>query len=59
MAYQSFEDWRDSDDGPRHHDLSEGDLHNAFDAGMELGAQKEAALTALDRLPPKKGDDDE
>jgi hypothetical protein len=44
MTYQSFEDWLDSDDGPRYHDLSYGDLHNAFDAGMELGAEKEATL---------------
>jgi hypothetical protein len=42
MAHQSFEDWRDSEDGPKHHDLHDSDLHNAFDAGMELGAERES-----------------
>ena len=41
MAYQSFEDWRDSDDGPQYHEVYESDLRNAFNAGR---GSREAAL---------------
>jgi hypothetical protein len=42
MVHQNFEHWRNSEDGPHYHELTEDDLHNAFDAGMELGAEREA-----------------
>lgn len=51
MPYKSFEDWLDSEDGPHSHDLSESDLRNAFEAGMELGAAQEAALIDQDPDP--------